>query len=77
MGWQHHLCFPDDDRFVLPDDLGADPRHEDQHRPEDGGRRCQRYRWGDGGGPKGARNGAYRDGLHTAEAVEERRALVG
>jgi len=29
-----------------------------------------------GGGPKGARNGAYRDGLHTAEAVAERRAVA-
>ena len=28
-----------------------------------------------GGGSKGARNGAYRHGLHTAEAVAERRAV--
>lgn len=29
-----------------------------------------------GGGPKGTRNGAYKHGLHTAEAVAERRALA-
>jgi hypothetical protein len=28
-----------------------------------------------GGAPKGPRNGAYRTGLHTTEAVAERRAL--
>jgi len=29
-----------------------------------------------GGGPKGEHNGAYRHGLHTAEAVPERRAVA-
>lgn len=29
-----------------------------------------------GGGPRGERNGAYRHGLHTAEAVGERRGLA-
>ena len=28
-----------------------------------------------GGGPKGERNGGYRHGLHTAEAVAERRTV--
>ena len=30
---------------------------------------------GGGGGPKGERNGAYKHGLHTAEALAERRAV--
>jgi hypothetical protein len=34
-----------------------------------------RFHGARGGGPKGARNGAYRHGLHTAEAVAERRAV--
>jgi hypothetical protein len=34
-----------------------------------------RFHGARGGGPKGARNGAYRTGLHTAEAVAERRLL--
>jgi hypothetical protein len=29
-----------------------------------------------GGGPKGGRNGAYKDGLHAAEALAERRAVA-
>jgi hypothetical protein len=28
-----------------------------------------------GGAPRGKANGAYKDGLHTAEAIEERRGL--
>jgi hypothetical protein len=50
------------------------------------GQRCQaaavtgwtvcRFHGARGGGPKGERNGAYRDGLHTAEAVAERRAVA-
>jgi hypothetical protein len=35
-----------------------------------------RFHGARGGGPKGARNGAYRHGLHTAEAVAERRAVA-
>ena len=35
-----------------------------------------RFHGARGGGPKGARNGAYKDGLHTAEAVAERRAVA-
>ena len=34
-----------------------------------------RFHGARGGGPKGERNGAYRHGLHAAEAVAERRAL--
>ena len=34
-----------------------------------------RFHGARGGGPKGTRNGAYKDGLHTAEAVRERRAV--
>jgi hypothetical protein len=34
-----------------------------------------RFHGARGGGPKGTRNGAYRHGLHTAEAVAERRAV--
>ena len=34
-----------------------------------------RFHGARGGGPKGAHNGAYRHGLHTAEAVAERRAV--
>jgi hypothetical protein len=33
-----------------------------------------RFHGARGGGPKGARNGAYKHGLHTTEAVAERRA---
>ena len=36
-----------------------------------------RFHGAHGGGPKGERNGAYKDGLHTAEAVAERQAGVG
>jgi len=35
-----------------------------------------RFHGARGGGPKGARNGAYQHGLHTAEAVAERRAVA-
>ena len=35
-----------------------------------------RFHGAGGGGPSGERNGAYRHGLHTAEAVAERRALT-
>ena len=34
-----------------------------------------RFHGARGGGPLGARNGAYKYGLHTAEAVAERRAV--
>ena len=34
-----------------------------------------RFHGARGGGPKGARNGAYRHGLYTAGAIEERHAL--
>ena len=32
-----------------------------------------RFHGARGGGPRGAANGAYRHGLYTAEAIEERR----
>jgi hypothetical protein len=35
-----------------------------------------RFHGARGGGQKGARNGVYRHGLHTAEAVAERRAVA-
>ena len=35
-----------------------------------------RFHGAGGGGPKGEGNGAYRHGLHTAEAVAERRVLT-
>jgi hypothetical protein len=35
-----------------------------------------RFHGAGGGGPKGAHNGAYGQGLHTAEAVAERRAVT-
>jgi hypothetical protein len=35
-----------------------------------------RFHGARGGGPKGAHNGAYKFGLHTAEAVAERRAVA-
>ena len=35
-----------------------------------------RFHGARGGGPKGRRNGAYKHGLHTAEAVAERRAVA-
>jgi len=35
-----------------------------------------RFHGARGGGPKGARNGAYKHGLHTAAAVAERRAVA-
>ena len=34
-----------------------------------------RFHGARGGAPKGKANGAYRHGLYTAEAIEERRAL--
>jgi hypothetical protein len=34
-----------------------------------------RFHGARGGGPNGERNGMYRHGLHTKEAVEERRLL--
>jgi hypothetical protein len=34
-----------------------------------------RFHGARGGGPRGMRNGAYRHGLHTAEAVAERRVV--
>ena len=34
-----------------------------------------RFHGARGGAPKGKANGAYKHGLHTAEAIEERRAL--
>lgn len=34
-----------------------------------------RFHGARGGGPKGKGNGAYKHGLHTAEAVAERRAV--
>lgn len=40
------------------------------------GWRVCRFHGAGGGGPKGACNGAYTDGLHTAEAVAERRAVA-
>jgi len=36
-----------------------------------------RFHGARGGGPKGARNGAYRHGLETEEAKAERRAVHG
>jgi hypothetical protein len=36
-----------------------------------------RFHGAGGGGPKGERNGAYRHGLYTAEAMAERRAVAG
>ena len=36
-----------------------------------------RFHGARGGGPRGTRNGAHRDGLHTTEAVAERRAVAG
>jgi hypothetical protein len=35
-----------------------------------------RFHGARGGGPKGQRNGAYKNGLHTNEAVAERRAVA-
>ena len=35
-----------------------------------------RFHGAGGGGPRGERNGGYRHGLHTAEAVEERKAVA-
>jgi hypothetical protein len=35
-----------------------------------------RFHGARGGGPKGERNGAYRHGLHTAEAIAARRAVA-
>jgi hypothetical protein len=35
-----------------------------------------RFHGARGGGPKGTHNGAYRHGLHTAEAMAERRAVA-
>jgi hypothetical protein len=35
-----------------------------------------RFHGARGGGPNGERNGAYRDGQHTAVAVAERRAVA-
>ena len=35
-----------------------------------------RFHGARGGGPKGTRNGMYRHGLYTKEAVEERRLLA-
>jgi hypothetical protein len=35
-----------------------------------------RFHGARGGGPKGERNGAFRHGLQTAEAVAERRAVA-
>ncbi len=34
-----------------------------------------RFHGAGGGGPKGTRNGMYKHGLYTNEAIEERRAL--
>ena len=34
-----------------------------------------RFHGAGGGGPKGKRNGMYKHGLYTDEAIEERRAL--
>ena len=34
-----------------------------------------RFHGAGGGGPKGKRNGMYKHGLYTGEAIEERRAL--
>ena len=34
-----------------------------------------RFHGAGGGGPKGERNGMYRHGFYTKEAIEERRAL--
>ncbi len=34
-----------------------------------------RFHGAGGGAPKGARNGRYKNGLFTTEAIEERRAL--
>ncbi len=34
-----------------------------------------RFHGAGGGGPKGKRNGMYKHGLYTNEAIEERRAL--
>jgi hypothetical protein len=36
-----------------------------------------RFHGARGGGPKGARNGSYRSGQFTAEAVAKRRACAG
>ena len=35
-----------------------------------------RFHGAGGGGPKGERNGNYKHGLYTNEAIEERRALL-
>lgn len=35
-----------------------------------------RFHGAHGGGPKGEHNGAYRHGLHTVEAVADRRAVA-
>ncbi len=35
-----------------------------------------RFHGAGGGGPKGKRNGMYKHGLYTDEAIEERRALT-
>ena len=34
-----------------------------------------RFHGAGGGGPKGERNGSYKNGLYTNKAIEERRAL--
>jgi hypothetical protein len=44
--------------------------------PADTGWTVCRFHGAMGGGPKGERNGAYRHGLHTAEAVADRRAVA-
>jgi hypothetical protein len=35
-----------------------------------------RFHGARGGGPKGARNGQYKDGTHTNEVIQERRAAA-
>jgi hypothetical protein len=41
-----------------------------------GGWTVCRFHGARGGGPKGERNGAYRNGLHTVEVVAERREVA-
>ncbi len=43
--------------------------------PAVGGWTVCRFHGAGGGAPKGARNGRYKNGLFTTEAIEERRAL--
>ena len=50
--------------------------HQPRQAPAVTGWSVCRFHGARGGGPKGARNGAYRHGLDTAEAVAQRRAMA-